>query len=1165
MDYNLIFNVLFFGIIGLAVLGGLLSGFKKSLFRFVTMLVFYAVFFLTIRSVSSFLWTVEIPQLGTWLSNIDSSLSSYTTLEQALSPTLEVLLGVNLTSTSSTMEAFILGMGGFIVKLIYTILYFTVGLILWKIICFILRLVFIHNTKGASKNSLLGAVFGFANGAMAVAVMLIMMGGFMDIVGSVSAVIPDEIPSNLASPYDRNHLYEASQSVILLAEEGESPIDMQEIKTMVEAYDQNIVVSIANSITVTNTDQVTMPFNLYLFDEVLSFEYEEETIYFRQELKVVATIFDQIFTALDEAGIDITNITEDDLGIILGAAASVDLTQLLDSKLISNALVYILSGEAGLEISDVLIVPDDIVWFDELDDDGNIIPGELRSILEALNAIIDVSGMVDFTDFNLDVIAELTSDTINTIFESQVLVATISNLILTQDFGDTEVIIPDTVFDENRYLKKTELVAMVEAIKLIIVTTTDGQDFDFTKVLSLSYDDIDTLFESEILSATVGNYVYDLSGDPIIIPSSALTTVWTDEATQSHTVVSVEELTAVLNGLSLIEFSDFDTMTFDATLIEKFESETTPGTLDDDKLSTLLSSQILHATLSKMLLDLTSGVDAVVTIPYYNQDGDLLRQMLDTTIVIDENEIIAMLKAVYSLGFTDFNELGVLDPSIIFDHLDDLLESATLHYTISDTLVSLGSSVLEIPTVDANGVPTSYTYGAGSETTTYLKESEIEAIVDGLEVFGLDDLEGFAGVIDLTKLSTETNQDRILASASLHYTISKTLLDLSDEVLIVPEYSENGVAEVNRITKTVSGYEYVSKSEIKALINSFAAMEFDDLDSFGLELTSDLFFSERATLLASSSIQATLSDKMLNDTAGLLVIPNDVRVTVGSIVYVEKTEIEAIMDGLELINLTDFDALTFDPDTLFGTDYDLLFTSQSMQATVSKPILDIAFDETAATGTTTLIVPTALRESISVGLAATEQIELNELKQLLTSLDVLGITDFVGGNFDASSITTMTEADLTTMLLSGSLHVTLDNMLDDNDNISMTEYAETDLLYGVLNLTTAEELVSFILAANQLTSGNFTDADFDYTTILGMTPENRLVVLHSMIVRFLITQELESLVALKNIAVAPAGPFFTLNAEDYESLDDVSANRVFTEADILEIFKFMNDEVFADD
>lgn len=1160
LSYVMIFNIMFYGIIGLAILGGFLKGFKKSLFNFIFMLAFYAIFFLTIDTVSTALWSMNIPQLGTALGFIDSSLSTYSSFEEAFNPLMVSLLGLDLSTANAALSDFVLGMGMFVVKIVYTILYFTAGLIIWKILGLILRMIFIHNAKGASKNRLFGALFGFANGVMAVAVALIMLGGLMSVMESVSSVLPDNFtPTNLSLEPNRHNLYEASYSVIPLAEEDPT-FDPAMIKEIVDAYNGNLIVSIANSVTIKDSYGLDTPFNLYLFDKVASFTYKEEQVSIRQELKIVSTIIGSVFTALDEAGIEVQEISGSDLGIIISAAASLDLTMLLDSKLISNALVFVLSGDAGIEISEMIIVPADIVWFDVLNEEGEVVTnGELRNILLALNALVDVAGVIDFTNFDINVISELTDGVIDTIFDSRVLVATVSNLLLTQDFGDTEVVIPDTVFDSNGYLQKIELKAMANAIKLVISETMEGSEFDFKAVLGLSSTQIDTLFASEILSATIGKYLISFGTDPLIIPSSVIVEVLSDKGTVTHEVVSTVEMKAVFNAIAVLGFDDFDGLAFDASIISNLESTETPGELDDDKLTTLFDSDILHATLSNMLLELTSGVDAVITIPYFSSENVAVRQTVGSIEYISVDELKATLKAVYALGFNDFDNLGTLDPSLLFDNINVILDSATLHATISEKLIDLGSGVLEIPTVDYNNVSTQVVVGSGITETTYLKISEITGIIDGLKVLGIADIGNFGGTISLTNVSTSTAQDKLLSSASLHYTISKTLMDLGDSVLIIPEYTEDGVDEANRVTKTILTYTYLSKIELKALINAFNIMGFSDLESFGAEIGSASFFTNADTLLESSSIQATLSDKMLNGTGGNLIVPDSVRNTVGTIEYVDSTEILALMDGLDLIGLNDFSALSFNPANLFGIDYEILFTSESMHSTVSKPVLDAAVDESAPSGTTSLIVPNALRESINVDALPYEQIKLSELKKLLISLDVLGITSFSAGNFDADTITSLTDAQLDTMLASGSIHVTFDNMLDSNPNISVPELAETDALYSVNNLTIDTEIRKFILAAKTIGGTNFTTVDFDYNAILALNDTDQQTILSSMIVRNILTPDLETAVAAKNIFGPPT---FTLNAEDYENADVLT---FFTYDDIIEILKFLNDEAFVDE
>ncbi len=219
-------------------------------------------------------------------------------------------------------------------------------------------------------------------------------------------------------------------------------------------------------------------------------------------------------------------------------------------------------------------------------------------------------------------------------------------------------------------------------------------------------------------------------------------------------------------------------------------------------------------------------------------------------------------------------------------------------------------------------------------------------MINALELLGITDINNFSGTFDLSVLSTPAAQTTLLSSASIHATITKTLLDLNSAVLIVPAYSQAGELPGNEIRKTVSGFEFVLKDEIKALINSFNEMGYSDLDSFGAGIDSSKFFSGRAVLLSSSSIQATLSDKMLNDTGGELVVPdvnvnnaNAIRLVHADVTYIELVEMNAILDALDELGLTDFTSMSFSPANVFTVDYNVIFVSASIQATVSANIL----------------------------------------------------------------------------------------------------------------------------------------------------------------------------------------------------------------------------------
>ncbi|MDD3478449.1 MAG: hypothetical protein PHP32_06185, partial [Candidatus Izemoplasmatales bacterium] len=285
-------DFIFYLIFGLAVLSGLIRGFKKTVFAFVTNLIFYAVFFLTIDQVVGFLWTFDMPWLGSVMSNIDPALANFTNFSDSLPTILGVFLGdtFDLTTASAHVMELAVGLGMFALKLVYTLLYFTVILLVWKLICWILQAILIHSQEGESKNRGMGAIFGTLNGALSVFVSLIMLGGFLSVVESMTTFLDaTQTPTTQLAYVDRHELYEADYQIIPLAttEMPDITSELQMLHDMIDSYHANIFVQIADSITVTKegtTEEI--PLHLSLFDSVLSFDIDTTQVSIRYELAV---------------------------------------------------------------------------------------------------------------------------------------------------------------------------------------------------------------------------------------------------------------------------------------------------------------------------------------------------------------------------------------------------------------------------------------------------------------------------------------------------------------------------------------------------------------------------------------------------------------------------------------------------------------------------------------------------------------------------------------------------------------------------------------------------------------------------------------------------------------------------------------------------------------
>ncbi len=805
-------QLVFYVVLGIAILMGFLRGMKKTLFTLITMVIFYVVFFVTVVPVSKMLWSMQMPWLGGMLGNIDASLASFTSFEDSFQSILQVILGdsVDIANVSAEFLTLATGIGQFVMKIVYTILYFTVILLIYKLICMILSAIILgKKTKGEAKNGGFGALFGALNGIVAIFVMLIMMGGIMSVVESMATLVPSGSEETTPLTFEsRFRTYEASNPIIILAyptpeDSSDTEAMMEDLQAMVDAYNRNPFVKLAALIeapSVVNPD-TKVPLHINLFDRVLSFEYNGNTIAFRYELSILAeaaqvfitsdyaetnnladitgaeirsvfttlgksnliisllplaieigadyfdtdlpissedlylidleeelpllgaisgALFDifngaemiagegseedvvidaafirTLFQDMSESqllvlivesllvpmlegqdpeapaiikvpsGIDwevellalgevVAEIYEQDIAfddllggdpvLLLNALASIDVDVLLDSKLISSTLINILSKDAGVEALDFLSIPDDVVW---LDDDNN---GELRNILVAFSAILNATDSLDIDNFGISTITALSDSAIDKLFDSIVLSATISDMLLDQDFGGNSIVIPDALYDDQGFIMSTELKALAKAMVLILdEEQVDETAFDFTKVLAMSASDIGKLLNSEIMQATVSEVLLasptlDESALPgsgvLIIPTYYREAIVVDGTSKQQ--IEKTELIHLLISLNLLEITDFDNG-MDADAIETIF-------LDSVDRNTFLESGSMHITTDNMIrgnTNISVSIPALAKSTAYNIAN-----------VTTKQEIIDFVLAANAMASSDFTSVN---------------------------------------------------------------------------------------------------------------------------------------------------------------------------------------------------------------------------------------------------------------------------------------------------------------------------------------------------------------------------------------------------------------------------------------------------------------------------------------------------------------------------
>lgn len=1239
-DFNLYFNIAFFSALGLGILFGFLKGFKKSLWTFLVTMVFFAFFFLTIDIVVNKLWTINMSFLGGLLQNISPELSSASSLSEALPLALQAFLPADFSDVvaNENLITFLSSLALFVVKIAYTIIYFTVIQIIYRLVLWIIKMIVSPSKsktdKYKSKNRGFGALFGLLQGGISLYVTLIIFGGVMSISESLVNVLPQESPQTMSHIEYRMDSQNPTQSLITLAALDlpdvsgiEEATDM--LTGMVEAYNANPIVVAQNKLTMTSEyNQEEVPLNLYLFDSVMSLTYKEEQIAIRAELDIysdlvgtvlssdfiessnLSDITDQeitdVFTSLSQsnlitsilplgievaseyfdnpidmplddlydidweteldqlgtvaiyavtiinsagilnenfdietvelsgadvsglfsslgnsqlvtlaadvavdslledaegdikalinvpvginwtdeltaigafagavltAGLTMETVNNGDVSEILTIVSNVNLDLLLDSSIIKNAIINILEGRvSSIDIGQFITVPNftDAEW-----------DTELANILSAISALSSSAANLDFQNPSIDMIAELSADDINTLFESKILVATITKYIKELPLGDYTVIMPDTAFDaETGYLLKIELTSIVDALFMMLdvlacpVDDTECEElgFDVGSILTLNSGNIDTLLLSKILSATVGNMVIDFGADILTIPNSALTEITVETVAQN--VVSKTEIKNAFLAITTLGITDIDNLEIDPSILSNLAESPESTVLDTDKSDILFSSIILNATLSKYLLDFADAENALVTVPYFTQLGAPVRTYIaaDEMEIIEEDELTNILQAILTLDIEDFEALDTLDINTIIPNVSTLLASSILHATVSKQLLDL-DEVVAVPLNDELGEPILITVGTEDEKTTYIDSDELIAVFDALKVLDIEDVNNIAmdmsiidNLEDVDNLGhlDEDKSSILFGSAILNATLAKYLIDFTegDDPFVVVPYK----TELNVVVRTVDsedGTNYISEAELTNVLKAVFALDIEDFETMDT-IDVSVLLGNVDTLLDSAILQATITKQLLD--IDIVVVPAEdelaepIRITTGDpgfqTEFIKRAELTAVFEALDALGIEDVDGLEIDteiinnledenvPNTLDDDKSEKLFSSAIINATISKYIFDFSTGDDPF-----LVVPYKDQGGTDVvkvsNVDGTEVITEIELRKVLEAILVLDIENF--DEINDFSLDTII-ANKSTLLASSILQASISKQLIDlgSDLITIPVYYEDD-------------------------------------------------------------------------------------------------------------------------
>lgn len=351
-----------------------------------------------------------------------------------------------------------------------------------------------------------------------------------------------------------------------------------------------------------------------------------------------------------------------------------------------------------------------------------------------LSKLLDSLVLLGLDDLDADIdLNNIFSETLNynELLDSFILLATISKTL--EDSGSFNNV--PSELKEYGYISKTELVSMLNAIRIIGVTSLDSMDLDISNILSK----ISTVLESDLLWIAVSDML--LTQDGISIPDSVQTTVY------GTTVITKVELTTLCGILADIGIDSFDDLNLETLLNH-----------DADKL---MASVILAAILSDLLVD--SGA---LNIPSSTMENGYIKQ----------EELVNLLKAIQELDITDMDNLDVSIDVLNNKDMVIILDSVILRNTISDAILDSGLTI--VFEYNGNTVIENISEIKG-EYEYILTATEITTFLDSLSIIGCNSYGEATISFDTLRNITDDELNILLSSSIMCVLLNELATDYS--------------------------------------------------------------------------------------------------------------------------------------------------------------------------------------------------------------------------------------------------------------------------------------------------------------------------------------------------------------------------------------------------
>lgn len=588
---------------------------------------------------------------------------------------------------------------------------------------------------------------------------------------------------------------------------------------------------------------------------------------------------------------------------------------------------------------------------------------------------------------------------------------------------------------------------------------------------------LDKLFNSKILRATMSSMLTSFTGDLIVVPENS-------KDSNSQCYVSDEEGNKEVIDVDIIKKSQFKSlvMAINDLNIDLQEISNDPMKIVDsfvenkaikEEAKVLLGEQgythskysgILHATLSKFIIDSADSASGTISIVVPNEALD----PADSTL-INSDEVVKLINSLAIIGTDIFLDSGSDSETIINDLLtcvidnNETLDSMIIRATLTNYIAS-GEFNLQIP---------ESAYDETIASTKVISEGDIVDLLNAFKALKDSSNEGttYYDLLDVNNLSISTIQKADELSGN---PISNSLILRG----ILTQQLSN--SDINIPIEAKEFEDVISVSETHNLLLSLTKL-LDENDSLGNINVNTLTLKDlndaKQNIKDSIVIRALLTDSLVNNQQSLIIPSAAFDSAISSTNVISKDEVECLISSLVIV--LGEDASLNNSSNVIQIELAKLYEGMNelsssiiLRATLTKELLN--YND----------VLTFTKTSIDSSINDYTVIEKQAFTDLIDAMIAMNITKLSSFSIDSVMLNSSKASEIATSEI---IRATLTNNLNIND---ITLYAfenEVEIINDykdneILSLN-YDGVYNLIIAASYLSENGKLDFNVDIDTL----------------------------------------------------------------------------------